>query len=135
MVKNTFVPEITFHMIFDVIFNFRMSFRLLITECFIFAGISDDKGLETMFVLKIILQSEIYNHHFYIYDIFWNAYGVDTVLAAHANHGFHFHLVCMHDRLRYTFIHVIFIFILVHSNPYEIALMRQTPNLKLTKMA
>ena len=29
-------------MIFDVIFNFRMYFRLLKTECFIFPGISDD---------------------------------------------------------------------------------------------
>ena len=46
-------------MIFAVIFNFRMSFRLLNTECFIFPGISDDKGLATMFGLKIILQSEI----------------------------------------------------------------------------
>ena len=135
MVKNTFVPEITFHMIFDVIFNFRMSFPLLYTECFILPGICDDKGLATMFVLKIILQSEIYNHHFYIYDIFWNAYGVDIVLPAHANHGFDFHLVCMHDGLRYTFIHIIFILILVHSNPYEIVLMRQTPNLNLTKIA
>ena len=70
MVKNTFVPEITFHMIFDVIFNSRMSFPLLYTECFTLPGICDDKGLATMFVLKIILQSEIYNHHLYIYDIF-----------------------------------------------------------------
>ena len=27
---------------------------------------------------------------------FWNAYGVGTILPAHANHGFHFHLVSMH---------------------------------------
>ena len=35
-------------MITDVIFNFRMSFRLLKAECFIFPDITDDKGLATM---------------------------------------------------------------------------------------
>ena len=34
--------------IIDAIFNFRMSFRLLNPECFIFPGISDDKVLATM---------------------------------------------------------------------------------------
>ena len=121
-------------MIFDVIFNFRMSSCLLNTECFIFPGISDDKGLATMFGLKIILQSEIYNHHFYIYDMFWNTYEIDTISPAQANYGFHFHLVCMHG-LRYTFILIIFVLILVHSNPYETEFMRQATNLKLTKMA
>ena len=66
--------------------------------------------------------------------MFWNACGVDTILPAHANHGFHFHLVCVHG-LRYTFIHIISVLILVHSNPYETVSMRQTMNLKLTKMA
>ena len=107
-----------------------MSFRLLNTECFIFPDISDDKGLATMFGLK----SEICNHHFYIYDMFWNAYGVDTILPASANHGFHFHWVCMHGR-RCTFIHIIFVLIPVHSNPYETVFMRQATNLKLIKMA
>ena len=51
-------------MIIDVIFNFIMSFRLLNTECFVFPGISDDKGLATMFGLKRILQRETYNRHF-----------------------------------------------------------------------
>ena len=110
-------------MFFDVIFNFRIPFPLLNTECFIFPGISADKGLAAMFGLKIILQSETYSHHFYIYDMFWNAYGVDTILPAHANHGFHFHSVSMH-RLRYIFIHIIFVLKLVYSNPYETVFMR-----------
>ena len=67
--------------------------------------------------------------------MFRDAYGVDRILPAHANHFFHFHLVCMHDGLRYTFIHIIFVLILVHSNPYETVFMRQATNLKLTKMA
>ena len=65
-------------MIIDAIFNFRMFFRLLNTECFIFPGIYDDKGLASVFGLKRFLQSKICNHHFYIYGMFWNAYGVDT---------------------------------------------------------
>ena len=35
-------------MITDVIFNFRMSFRLLNAECFIFPDITDDKDLASM---------------------------------------------------------------------------------------
>ena len=120
-------------MVFDVIFNFRMPFRLLNIKCFIFSGISDDKALATMFGLKIILQNEIYNHHFCICDMFWKACGVDTMLPAHANHGFHFHLVCMHG-LRYTFIHIIFVLKLVRSNPYKTVFRRQATNFKLTKM-
>ena len=69
-----------------------------------------------------------------IFMTFWNAYGVSTILPAHANHGFHFHLVRMHG-LRCTFIHIIFILILVHSNPYETVFMRQATNLKLTRTA
>ena len=106
-----------------------MSFRLLNTKCFIFPDISNDKGLATMFGLK----SEICNHHFYFYDMFWNAYGVDTILPASVSHGFHFHLVCM-DGLRCTLIHIIFVLILLHSDPYETVFMRQATNLKLTKM-
>ena len=87
-----------------------------------------------MFGLKGTLQIEICNHHFYIYDMFWNANRVHTILPAHANHGFHFHLVCMHG-LRCTFIHIIFVLILVHSNSYEKVFMRQATNLKLPKMA
>ena len=60
---------------------------------------------------------------------FWNAYGIGTILPTHAKHGFHFHLVSMHG-----LIHIIFVLILVHSNPYEAVLMRQATNLKLTKM-
>ena len=69
-----------------------------------------------------------------IFMTFRNAYGVSTILPAHANHGFHFHLVRMHG-LRCTFIHIIFVLILVHSNPYETVFMRQATNLKLTRTA
>ena len=63
----------------------------------------------------------------------WNAYGVDTILLAPANHGFHFQLVSVH-RLRCTFIHIVFVLILVHSNPYEKVFMRQAANLKLNEI-
>lgn len=28
--------------------------------------------------------------------MFWNTYGVDIILSAHANQGFHFYLVSVH---------------------------------------
>ena len=116
-------------MITDVIFNFRMSFCLLNTECFIFPGISEDKGSATM----VLVWKEFckVKSTTIIYDMFWNAYGVDTNLPAHENRGFHFHLVSMHG-LKSTFMHIIFVLILVHSNPFETVFMRQATNLKLT---
>ena len=65
--------------------------------------------------------------------MFWNLYAIDTILPTHANHGFHFHLVCMHG-LRYTFIHIIFVLKLVRSNPYKTVFRRQATNFKVTKM-
>lgn len=48
---------------------------------------------QQLFALKIIFESEICIPHFYISDIFWDAYGVDTVSPAHAYQGLFFYLV------------------------------------------
>ena len=64
------------------------------------------KAYQLWFGLKIIFQSEIYNHHFYINDMIWNAYGVDTILPAHANQDFYFYLISIHGLFYQQKIHI-----------------------------